>query len=192
MFQFFALAVAAVCQTAAGVPCFTLTYEHSVWALVKSPVRDLVTAEVTGTMAVRQDGSSAHRIRPASRFTMRGHEAVPSDFRHPVMFFAGGGVHKRVPSGDQSCRAVVAGFGSSPERLGTSAMLGEPVVNWKFKTSYGDSTAALAPALDCQVLRLESIEYRYRYLPVRKELFEAKSLQRGEPDRQLFAPPEAK
>ena len=87
MFQFFALA-AAVCRTAAGVPCFTLTCEHSVWARVKSPARDLVTAEEAGTM-----------------------------------------------------------------------------VNWKFKTLYGDSTASL---------------------------FEAKSLRRGEPDRQIFAPPKGK
>ena len=114
MFQFFALA-AAVCRTAAGVPCFTLTCEHSVWARVKSTARDLVTAEEAGTM-----------------------------------------------------------------------------VNWKFKTLYGDSTASLAPGLDRQVLRLEAIEYRYRYLPVRKELFETKSLRRGGPDRQIFAPPKGK
>jgi len=163
MFQFFVLAV-AVCQTAAGVPCFTLTYEHSVWALVKSPVRDLVAAEEAGTMAVRQDGSSVNSVQPAKRFTMRNHQEAQRDFLHPVMFYVDR-AYRRSTNGDRNCRAIVAAFGGSLEPVGTSAILGEPVVNWKFKTLYGDSTASL---------------------------FEAKSLRRGEPDRQIFAPPKGK
>jgi hypothetical protein len=187
MFQFLALAAATVCQTAAGVPCFTLTYEHSVWALVKSPVRDLVTSEQAGTMAVRQDGSTVNRVQPAKRFAIRELKETQRDFRHPVMFYVDR-VSRRSTGTDQ-CRGIVAVFGTNLERLGTSTMLGEPVVNWKFKTPAGDSTVSLAPGLDCQVLRLEAIEYRYRYLPVRKELFEAKSLRRGEPDGRIFTAP---
>ena len=178
----FIAALAAVplwaCQTPVGVPCFTLTYQHSVWALVKWPVKDLVTAEVAGTMAVHQDGSVEHRIKPTSRFAIRDRqESAPSDFRHPALFYLEN-AYRRSKGGDDGCRGVVAAFGNSLERAGASSMLGEPVVNWKFKTTYGDATALLAPGLDCQVLRMESIEYRYRYFPVRKELFEAKTLRR--------------
>ena len=204
----------AACQTTSGIPCFTLGYEHSVWALVKSPARDLITSEVTGTMAVRQDGSFAHAIQPGSRFAVRDRQtaAGPSirihlaaenrlivsnkltsgyDFRHPSLFFADG-VYRRAKDGDANCRATIAGFGKTAEPTGTATMLGEPVVTWKFQTSYGDATASVAPGLDCQVLRFEAIEYRYHYLPVRKELFEAKTLRRGEPAAALFTPPGGK
>ena len=204
----------AACQTTAGIPCFTLGYEHSVWALVKSPARDLITAEVTGAMAVRQDGSFAQAIQPGNRFAVRDRQtaAGPSiriylaaenrmvvsgqltsaaDFRHPALFYVDG-TFRRAKDGDANCRAAIVGLGKAPEHLGTARMLGELVVNWKFQTSYGHATASVAPGLDCQVLRFEAVEYRYRYLPVRKELFEAKSLRRGEPAAALFTPPGGK
>ncbi len=204
----------APCQTQTGVPCFTLTYEHSVWALVQSPVRDLVTAEVTGTMAVRADGSFLHRTQPTSRFAVRGSRdpAPPntrlylatgqqlivhgppsdiSDFRLPALFFLGG-VHRRSLSSADSCRSVLTGLGQNFELTGKSNLLSEPVVNWKFKTPYGEAVVSVAPALDCQVLRMEASEYRYRHLPIRKELFEAKTLHRGEPAAALFVPPKGK
>lgn len=200
------------CQTSAGVPCFTLTYEHSMWALVKSPVNDIVTLDVTGTMAVRQDGSFVHRVLPTSRFAVRDRKETAaslriyladgnrlisqgpagwSDFRYSVLFFSDG-VYSRAASGGEGCRAMLAPMGNGLERTGEWKMLGEPVVQWKFKTGYGESTAALAPGLDCQLMRLEAVEYRYRYMPVRKELFEAKTLRRGEPDAALFIPPKGK
>jgi len=202
---------ASACQTPAGIPCFTITYEHSIWALVKSPVRDLVTAEVTGTMAVRQDGSFVHRLQPSSRFAVRGSRdpaaasttlylagagpaavrgsASSTDSRLPVFFYAEGGRPRRASHGDAGCRAVLEGIGQGLVQTGQTTMLGEPVVNWKLKTAYGDATASVAPGLDCQVLRIEAAEYRYGYLPVRKELFEAKTLRRGEPSAALFELP---
>lgn len=200
------------CQTAVGVPCFTVTYEHSMWALVKSPMNDLVTAEVTGTMAVRQDGSFVHRLQPTSRFAVRDRKEARSavrmylaeskrlisdepaglpDFRHPVFFFGDGVYNRAAPAGD-GCRGIPASIGTGLERAGASQMFGESVVQWNFKTAYGESKMWLAPTLDCQVMRLEAVEYRYRYMPVRKELFEVKSLKRGEPDAALFAAPKGK
>lgn len=202
------------CQTKSGIPCFSLTYVHSVWALVQSPVRDLLTAEVNGTMAIRQDGSFVHSIQPNSRFAVRDRQEMPGrstrlyldgrlivdrepqpeyGFRHPALFFLGG-PDRRALEGDQGCQAMVAGlFGQpNPQRMGTASMLGEPVVNWKVVSKAGEYNAAAAPGLDCQILRLEISEYRYRYLPVRKELFEAKTLRRGEPAAALFTPPKGR
>ncbi len=202
------------CQTNSGIPCFSLTYVHSVWALVQSPVRDLLTAEVTGTMAIRQDGSFVHSIQPSSRFAVRDRQEMPGPstrlfvegrviagedlkpefgFRHPALFFLDS-PYRRGQDGDQDCRAMVVSLFAqpNPQRTGTATMLGEPVVNWKVVTKAGEYNAAVAPGLDCQILRLEISEYRYRYLPVRKELFEAKTLRRGEPAAALFTPPKGR
>ena len=202
------------CQTKSGIPCFSLTYVHSVWALVQSPVRDLLTAEVNGTMAIRQDGSFVHLIQPNSRFAVRDRQEMAGrstrlyldgrlivdqelkpeyGFRHPGLFFLEG-PYRRSPDGDQGCRAMMVSLFAqpNPQRTGTAAMLGEPVVNWKIAGKAGEYTAAVAPGLDCQILRLEISEYRYRYLPVRKELFEAKTLRRGEPAAALFMPPKGR
>ncbi len=202
------------CQTKSGIPCFSLTYVHSVWALVQSPVRDLLTAEVSGTMAVREDGSFVHLIQPNSRFAVREREELPGrstrlylagrlivdqelkseyGFRHPSLFFVDG-AYRRSQAGDEGCRAMVASLFAqpNPQRIGTAAMLGEPVVNWRVVTKAGEYNAAVAPGLDCQILRLEISEYRYRYLPVRKELFEAKTVRRGEPAAALFTPPKGR
>ncbi len=201
----------APCQAPSGFPCFTLAYEHSVWELVTSPVRDMVTASVAGTLAVRADGSFLHRIQPTSRFAVRGSKDTqppstrlflaatqqlllqgPSsaeDFRLPSFFFLNAVDRRRSAAGDDGCRDALTGFAQGLERLGTANLLGEPVVNWKFKSGYGDATASLAPALACQILRMELVDYRYSYLPVRKELFEAKTLDRGEPAAKLFVPP---
>ena len=165
-------------------------------------------------MAVRADGSFLHRTQPTSRFAVRGSRdpepphtrlylaagqqlivhglaSETSDFRLPALFFLGN-VHRRSPSSQDSCRSVVTGLGQSLELTGKSNLLGEPVVNWKLKTPYGDATITLTPGLDCQVLRMEAAEYRYRHLPIRKELFEAKTLHRGEPAAALFVPPKGK
>ena len=203
------------CQTSSGVPCFTLTYQHSIWAFVKSPVRNMVATELTGTMSVRADGSTLHRVQPVSRYAVRGASeplvphtrlfltnsaahlllggpAVPADSRLPVLFFAEAAYRRSAASGDEACRAVVASFAKSLEQTGKGRFLDEPVVTWKFKLGYGDGTASLAPGLDCQILRIEAGEYRYGYLPVRRELFEAKSLKRGEPAASLFDAPKGK
>jgi hypothetical protein len=208
-----ALAAGPLCRTSHGVPCFTLTYQQSVWALVKSPVKDLVTAEVSGTMAVAQNGAFVHWVKSSNRFAVRDRkDAVPvsgrlfdpaagrvtviapealSDFRLPPLFFYEG-VGLRTAAGDSGCRGMLTGIGKDLERVGNSKVLDEPVVEWKFKTAYGSGTASLAPGLDCQVLRLEAVEYRYGYVPVRKELFQATSIRRGEPDAGLFAVPAGK
>ncbi len=201
------------CQTASGIPCFTLTYEQSVWAAVQWPVRDLVNEEARGTMAIRQDGSFVHIVEPSGSFAVRqrrggaepntrlfiagspgpiarGPDPLP-DSRLPPMFFLDG-IFRRAPDGDRGCSTVLAGIGTALEKTAPSRMLGEPVVSWKLKRGYGEVTVSLAPLLDCQVLRLEAIEYRYRYLPVRKELFEVKTLERGQPKAALFAPPKGK
>ncbi len=198
------------CQTKSGIPCFSLTYVHSVWALVQSPVRDLLTAEVSGTMAIREDGSFVHLIQPSSRFAVRDSQELPSlatrlfvegrliasqdlkpelGFRHPALFFLDS-PYRRAQAGDEGCRATMASLFAqpNPQRTGKAAMLGEPVVNWRVVTKAGEYNAAVAPGLDCQILRLEISEYRYRYLPVRKELFEAKTVRRGEPAAALFTP----
>jgi hypothetical protein len=203
------------CRTASGVPCFTLIYQHSLWALVKSPVRNLVTAELTGTMAVRADGSTVHRWQPVSRFAARGateplvtHTRIylaspprlitggppePSDSRLPQTFFAElAYLRTRPGSGGNNCRAIIESFAKGPALTGKGKLHGEPVVNWKFKFGWGEASVAIAPDLDCQVVRFEAVEYRYGYLPVRKELFEVKAIQHGEPAASLFEAPKGK
>lgn len=205
------------CQTPSGIPCFTLEYEQSVWAVVKSPRRDLVMTTVKGVMAVRADGSMVHRIAPADRFTVRDRDATPApflrlylaasnrmistdppagfgDFRIPALFFITAPA-RRIAAGDTGCRQFAAALLAvkTVESGGAaSKLLGEPVTLWKAPTAAGGTTNIMtAPGLDCQVLRYEAADYRYRYMPVRKELFEAKSLKRGEPNPALFAEPAA-
>ncbi|MCC6538067.1 MAG: hypothetical protein IT162_10980 [Bryobacterales bacterium] len=185
-------AAAEECRAPLGVPCFTVTYEHSLWALVQYPVRDFISTQINGTMAVRGDGAVTHRKELASRFAARDQRDTKqlSDSLYNALFYLGNQVHRRATGGaDAECRSVLpAAFGADLqiERTGTARLAGEPVVNFKLKNASRELSISIAPALDCQVLRLESVDYRYRYLPVRKELFEAKQVRRGEPAAQLF------
>lgn len=213
---FLAGSAAAVfcCQTpGGGSPCFTLHYEQSFWAMVKSPRRDLIMTGSKGVMALRSDGSSVHRITPVDHFAVRGKDpaSLPSlrlylaagrrlvvrdwpvqrDSRLPELFFAEA-PYSRARPGDTDCRAYVGTLGAMPVAAGKDKFLGEPVAVWKFNHDRGQATLLVAPRLDCQVLRFEMAEYRYRYMPVRKELFEASSLKIGEPDASLFAEPKGK
>lgn len=205
-----AASIAYGCQTPNGSPCFTIQYEQSFWALVKSPRRDLVMIDSKGAMAVRGDGSSVHRIDGGDKFAVRDSGAAPGpsvrlylaagrrmvvhdwpaerDSRLPAIFY-NEAPHRRAKPGDADCREYVSTLGAMPAAAGKAKFLGEPVSVWTFKRDHGEATLMVAPRLDCQVLRFELAEYRYRYMPVRKELFEAKSLKVGEPDASLFAEP---
>lgn len=188
-----AAASATECRTTPlGIPCFTVQYEHSVWALVRYPVRNFITTSLTGTMAVRADGAVAHRQQVANRYAARDKRdpAQTTEFYYPARFYDGS-LYRRAGA-DAECRAPLPGYfgaGLQVERTGTARIVGEPVVNFKLKNSTREISVSLAPALDCQILHLEAVEYRYRYVPVRKELFEVKQVRRGEPATQLFQPP---
>ncbi|MBM3797964.1 MAG: hypothetical protein FJW31_28865 [Acidobacteria bacterium] len=187
-----AVSAAAECRaTPLGIPCFTVQYEHSVWALVRYPVRNFITTSLTGTLAVRADGAVTHRQQVASRYAARDKRdlAQATEFYYPVRFYDRN-LHCRAGA-DAECRGPLPsyfGAGLQVERTGAGRSSGEPVVNYRLKNSMREFSVSLAPALDCQILRLEAVEYRYRYLPVRKELFEAQQVRRGEPAAALFQP----
>ncbi len=190
-------AAANDCRAPLGIPCFTVEYAHSLWALVRYPVRNFITTELTGTMAVRADGAVAHRQQVASRYTVRDNRdpaqpQQPSDFYYRALFYQDH-VQRRAGA-DAECRGTLPGpFGADlkVERTGKAHVAGEPVVNFLMKNAVREISVGIAPALDCQILRLEAAEYRYRYVPVRKELFEATQVRRGEPAAQLFQPASA-
>lgn len=211
----FSLDAGAECRTPYNnAPCFTLRYTQSLWAFVKSPVREFVKTEHTGVMALRADGSMASLADAPDRFALRDRrqpsgratvlylaegnrivrDNVPDldDYRHGAALVWADRPSRRAPAGDTTCAAVARGFGVAMSPDGTGTIHGQAVTRWKHKSPLIEVAVALAPSLDCQPLSYSRIEYRYKYVPVRHELFEATGVTIGDPDGALFAVPKGK
>jgi hypothetical protein len=209
------MAAAPECRTPYNnAPCFTLRYSQSMWAFMKSPVREFVKTEHKGLLAVRADGSMVSQTEQPDRFALRdrrqhsgptttlylaeGNRLVHDnqgsfdDYRHVPPLVWNDRPSRRTPEGDTRCAAVARGFGVAMSADGTGRLLGQAVTKWKHTAPLIEVTLALAPGLDCQALSYSRIEYRYKWVPVRHELFEATSVTIGDPDAALFAVPKRK